>query len=145
MGWFTRSRPDPKPDPKPDPIADICRNLSQKPWEWSAGPNGGLQHASGIRIEWRSVPIDPSYPLTSPRRNAAVLIGDGVSVQQTREDSERIDNAIAARTAAIIARPRYTFTDAAQMLARAVQSDDEQAAYALADEVIEHAKGNRNA
>ncbi len=146
--WPFRPRPprapasDPIATPTPDPIGDICRALAERPWEWSADTRNVLAHTSGVRIEWDQVPSNPAYPLTSAKRTAAVVIQDGIRSVQSERDSARLDGALAARAAALVARPRHTFTQSAVLLADAVKAGDEQAAYALADEVMEHAKSS---
>ncbi len=132
MGWFTRT----SSPPKPDPIGDICRSLAERPWEWEASTHAAmfdakLVHVSGVALVYN---------------HHGVWLANGpgcLAVSCSRRDDARLLFAINARAAALVSRPRYTFTQAATMLADAVKRGDEQAAYALADEVMEHARGNR--
>ena len=145
MGWFTpRGRSVMNATaPKPDPIEDICSALANRPHEWSASAGGAIVHSSGVSLSWITVPRDLSYPTLGGNKTVAILAVDGQRIQQSDRDSDRLHHAVSQRAAALVSRPRHTFTDAAKALARSVLDGDEQAAYALADEVMEFARGAR--
>lgn len=147
MSWFSRQ-------PKSDPIGDICQSLAEKSWEWTSGTtedDGGdetptLEHMSGVMITWRLELV--FHPFTSePSHTHNVWLAhaeEGAFTQCDKQQSKRLYAATQACAAAKIKRPKFVFTDTAKQLAKAIlETQDEAAAYALADEVMQYAQKTR--
>lgn len=135
MGWFSKR--------ESDPIGDICRLLVEKPWEWEGAGGGALRHLSGVGIGWQNALRDPRYPLTEGAYRAAVVQTAGASVVCSQDETARVKGALLRMAAARVARPRVSFDEATKSVARAVLEGDKEAAYQLADWVMEHCGGTR--
>jgi hypothetical protein len=127
-------------EPRRDPIGEVCRSLSDLPHEWKSvrvrgdtdNQFGALRHQSGAVITFACY--------ASPSSGPDVWFGNSSDpgCKLIAKDAWRVFNAIQARTASLVSRRVYRFTDTALALAAAVTAGDHTAALGLADEIIEH-------
>ncbi len=132
MLWFTRETTS----PTPDPIERICRLMSDRPFEWSAGKDEKkpsdrvLVHTSNVRVSWREMysedtrvwlAIDEQYIEINDWKSVSRLIG-------------AIKNCAASRV------EQATSSDPSVRLALAVLAGDKDKAIELAESVLPFAE-----
>ncbi len=151
--WFTRRAPLPPartaaPEAgahlrAPDPIGDICRSLAERPWEWDIDTKSDYSYSNNIICVRHSksgvwVVVNTNLANYGETKCHVGQTGRG-GVRQSKVDSVRLSNGVNARAAALVTSSTYRFTDSARLLAHAVLAGELDAAFALADEIIDTA------
>lgn len=141
FGWLTGKKPPPEWSAVGARIRDLLTN-DRGGWQLSRGH--GVRHATGLEVNTYR-PKHPAHVLEVDNRVVPVPAWEGRELRRLAD--ELCDALIAeqdsANNRAVLARLGATrppaFTDNARALAWAVLRGQEEAAYALADEVIEYA------